>query len=121
MEGSFIYNDPHMIRINADRYLQRYRKMSAMLRSSQAYKKSFGNDGMLDEATVQAEMFAIRALILSVEDTSEKYLLYHYYIKGCTVKKCARLLGVSLRTAHRIKARALEIVATLLSQQQKSI
>lgn len=115
MEGSFIENDSHMTKIHADRYLQRYKKMSTILRSSQALKKSFGSDGMLDEATVQAEMFAIRALILSVEDTSEKYLLYHYYIKGCTVKKCARLLGVSLRTAHRIKTRALESIGALIS------
>ncbi len=117
MEGSFIEKDSHMTKIDADHYLQKYRKMNAILRSSQALKKSFGSDGMLDEATVQAEMFAIRALILLLEDTSEKYLLYHYYIKGCTVKKCARLLGVSLRTAHRIKASALESIALLISHE----
>lgn len=115
MEGCFTNKKSEITRTDADRYLRGYRKMNGILRSSQTYRKSSGLDCALDEATLQAQMYGIRSLILSVSDISERYLLYGYYIKGQTVGGCARSLGISLRSAHRLKARALESIGALLS------
>lgn len=118
MEGYFIEKKTEFTKKDADRYLLGFRRMRGIARSSATFKRSIGADGALDDATLQAEMFGVRSAILSVEDVSERYLLYNYYVKGHTVEVCARMLGISLRSAHRLKARALESVARRMSEDK---
>ena len=116
MEGSFTEKEIDVSRVEADRALRAYRKMNSVLRSARSYGRHFGDD--MDEATVYAQMYSLRSLILSVEDARERMFLYHYYIKGATLKMCAKLLGVSLRTVSRVKNSALDSVAFKMKNQK---
>ena len=78
MEGSFIEEEINVSRTEADRTLREYRKMNSVLRSARSYGRHFGDD--MDEATIHAQMYSIRSLILSVEDARERMFLYHYYM-----------------------------------------
>ena len=98
-------------RVEADRTLRAYRRMNSVLVSSRSYGRHFGNDEQLDDAAILAQMFSLRAIILSVEDVRERMFLYQYYIKGRSFDACAKILGVSKRTVSRIKISALESVA----------
>ena len=106
MEGSFIEEKVIATRVDMDRLLRSYRKMSEALRASKTFFRADAAD--LDETAVQAEMYSLRSLILSVEDPMERMLLYHYYVKGSTLEICAKALGISLRSINRVKNRALE-------------
>lgn len=110
MEGCFIDGCVDVTRIEADRILRVYRKMNSILRSSRSYGRHF-DDGEMNEAAIQAQMYSLRSLVLSVEDARERMFLYHYYIKGHTLQTCAKLLGVSLRTVSRIKNSSLDKIS----------
>ena len=99
-----------LTRVAADRSLRGYRKMADALRSANSWGQRFGDDGCFDEASMMAQMYALRSRILSVEDMRERMFLYHHYIRGATLEDCAQALGVSLRTVSRIKNRALDSV-----------
>ncbi len=111
MEGCFVKEKNGLARVETERYLRAYRRLNGILRSSRAYSRLSMDNDCADEAAIHAEMYAIRAVILSVEDARERMLLYYYYIKGCTVEKCAEILGISLRTAYRLKNSALDSAA----------
>ena len=106
MEGSFIKENVVLTRAEMDRILSSYRKMNEALHSSSTFMRAENND--LDETAIQAEMYSLRSFVLSVENPSERMLLYHYYIKGQTLEICAKILGVSIREIYRIKSRALD-------------
>lgn len=118
MEGSFIDEFVDISRVEADRALRAYRRMSSVLRSSRDYGRHFGDGDDMDESILQAQMYSVRSLVLSVEDARERMLLYHYYIKGSTLPTCAKLLGVSLRTVSRIKLDALDTVAKKMKSEK---
>ena len=110
MEGSFIEEKQKLARIDCDRVLRSYRTMNDVLMSSRAWGRTFGEDDNLDEAAMRAQMYAIRSAILEVEDSRERLLLYHYYVKGRTLEACAKILGVSRRSIYRIKVRAIDSI-----------
>ena len=114
MKDGFIDEGVLLARAKADRMLRTYRKMNSVLRSARAYGRYFFDDGELDESGIQAQMYAMRSAILSLEDARERVFLYQYYVKGHTLEECAKFMGVSLRTASRIKTSALESVAIKL-------
>ena len=64
-----------------------------------------------DEALVKAKMFEIKMFVTSLPPDERKLFLYYYYIKGETVERCGELLGISRRTAYRLKVRALDHAA----------
>lgn len=65
---------------------------------------------MLDEAPLaRARMFSIRHFILDLPNSDEKLFLYYHYIKGESTERCAELLGISRRSAFRMRNRALEM------------
>lgn len=99
-----------LCRTEMDRKLRAYRALGSLLRSSGTYGRNFGTlaDGCVDEVAIQSQMYAVRSLILSLSEPKERFLLYNYYIKGLTLEKCAKLLGVSRRTVYRLKNRALD-------------
>ena len=97
-------------------YLLGYTMNQKLLRLAK-YESDFfggGNKGegvMPSEAPLaRARMYEVRHFILSLDNSDEKLLLYYHYVKGESIEKCAELLGVSTRTAFRIKARALRMV-----------
>ena len=99
-------------RAEINRYLRDYRRTYSMLKSSSLTRKFSGEEGYradADEALFRARMFEIRAFVLSIEQTPEKMLLYYYYIKGFTLDKCAKILGISRRSVYRLKIKALDL------------
>lgn len=57
----------------------------------------------------KAKMYEVRHFVLSLGNCDERLLLYYHYLKGESVAKCAELLGVSERTAFRLKNKALAL------------
>ena len=110
MEGSFISVDAQPTRASKDRALRSYRMLSGVLRSSRSYGRYFSADDLKDDAAIEAQMYSLREAVLAVEDARERLILYHYYIKGQNMDVCAKILGVSLRTANRIKTKALDSI-----------
>lgn len=99
-------------RADINRYLRDYRRTYSMLRASSltkrfSYEDTFSADA--DEAIFRSKMFEIRSLILSIEQIPEKMLLYYYYVKGFTIERCAKVLGISRRSVYRLKLRALDL------------
>lgn len=111
MKDGCVDENVMLSRASADRVLRTYREMNCVLRSSQSYGRRFFDEGEPDETVLMAQMYSLRSAILSVEDAREKAFLYHYYVKGCTLAECAKILGISLRTVSRIKLSALDSVS----------
>ena len=104
-------------RTQIDNFLKGYNTNRRLLHIEK-YEKEFFNggrfppekDGMPSETPLsRARMFEIRHFILSLGNCDEKLLLYYHYVKGDPIERCAELLGVSRRTAFRMKSRALYI------------
>ncbi len=97
-------------------YLAGYKTYQKLLQFEK-YKKEFFRDEYAqydsempnEEPLARAKMFDIRHFILSLDNCDEKLLLYYLYVKGDTVERCAELLGISTRTAYRLKTRALSL------------
>ena len=99
-------------RADINRYLRDYRRAYSMQRSSSLTKRFSEEDvyhTSADEAVFRSKMFEIRSLILSIEQTPEKMLLYYYFVKGYTLDRCARVLGISRRSVYRLKLKALDL------------
>ncbi len=107
MEGCFTTEVSKLARVEADRYLRSYRRMNSLLRSSRTFYRLDTSASCLDEAAIQAQMYALRALVLSMDDVQCRALLYNYYIKGHTLEECAEIIGISIRSVYRLKNRAL--------------
>lgn len=73
-----------------------------------------------DECFWRAKMFSVRRFVMGVDVACFKQLLFYHYIKSETVERCAELMGISRRSAFRIKKRALEYVARQKFQNLKS-
>ena len=114
-------------KISTDQFLKGYTLYKRML-GIEKYQceyspeeDSFFNEidkDMLKEAPIaRVKMFEVRHFILGLENSNEKLLLYYHYVKGESVERCAELLGMSRRSAFRLKNRALEVAhAALVSQ-----
>ncbi|MBO5714786.1 MAG: sigma-70 family RNA polymerase sigma factor [Clostridia bacterium] len=111
MEGSFIEENAKMTRCDCDRVLRSYRELNDMLKSSRSWGRHIGEDGLLDEAAIHSQMYAIRSVILALDDPKMRMFLYHYYIKGHTLETCGKLLGISIRSVYRLKNASLEKIA----------
>ena len=106
----------NMTREQMAEYLSNYR-YGARLLGMNKYEKEFFDSNYSkalnaeDEALVKAKMFEIKMFVTSLPPDDRKLFLYYYYIKGETVERCGELLGVSRRTAYRMKNRALDYAA----------
>lgn len=98
-----------------ENFLAGYSMNKKMLRMAKYEREFFGggadgSDGMpCEEPLAKARMYEVRHFILSLDNSDEKLFLYYHYVKGDSVERCAELLGISTRTAYRLKARALEL------------
>lgn len=81
--------------LNADRYECRY----------------MGGETSMDDVFLQAKMFQIREFVYSLPNCSEKLFLNCHYIRAYTVEKSAEMMGISVRSAYRLKKRALALAA----------
>ena len=66
-----------------------------------------------------AKMFEVRHFIMMMQNSDEKLLLYHHYVRGESVERCAELLGMSRSSAFRLKKRALTLAAEAYSERAK--
>ena len=53
------------------------------------------------------EMYKVRHFIMDLPNGEEKLLLYFHYVKGESVERCSELIGVSRRSAFRLKHKAM--------------
>ena len=104
-------------RAEADRLLRAYRRSEEILRATRKFSGGnyYGEDTAC-EAALSARMFSLRSAILGMSDERERMVLYFYYVKGFTLERCAKMMGVSLRTVVRIKSAALEKIAEKLQK-----
>lgn len=106
-----------------DALLKQYGNGLKMLKLNK-YEQDFFNgetpdDGLFcadDEAYIKARMFEIKRFVTSLPPDDRKLLLYYHYIRGESVPRCGELLGMSRRSAFRLKARALEYAAIRYSR-----
>ncbi len=107
-------------------YLKTY-ALNKKLLGIEKYHKEYFHDSsrflgsidaqMLDEAPLaRARMFSVRHFILALPNSDEKLFLYYHYIKGESAERCAELLGISRRSAFRLKNRALIIAYNSLKK-----
>ena len=101
-----------------DSLLRQYEYGLKMLRLNKYEQDYFGGelpqDGLFcadDEAYTKARMFEIKRFVTSLPPDDRKLFLYYHYIRGESVAKCGELLGISRRSAFRLKGRALEYAA----------
>lgn len=100
-----------------ENYLKEYSLNRKLLMIGKYEEEYFGGGNFSDfdkdmpsEAPLaRAKMFDVRHFILSLDNSDEKIFLYFHYVKGEPVEKCAELLGISSRTAFRLKNRALSL------------
>ncbi len=118
----------------AERYLSEYRTAYRMLRAGMsgicrdAYGmmgEDFGGrpsrllaaaHGVIgeDDRMWEDKLTSIRATVLAVEEPNEKIFLFQHYIRGNTVETCAEILDISVRTAFRLKKRALLTISEMI-------
>lgn len=98
-------------------FLNGYTMNKKMLRMEK-YEQQFMSSGKLAEygdgmplqtPLARANMYEVRHFILALPNSDEKLFLYYHYVKGSPVRTCAELLGISERSAFRLKNRALEL------------
>ena len=64
-----------------------------------------------DDHNVLVKMYDIRRFVLSLGSGTEKLFIFDHYIHGESVGRVAELMGISRRSAFRIKRRALRYAA----------
>lgn len=53
------------------------------------------------------EMYKVRHFIMDLPNCEEKLLLYFHYVKGESIERCSELIGVSRRSAFRLRHKAM--------------
>lgn len=111
-----------------ENYLRNYGFYKKLLRMDK-YEQEYFNSGYTPLSDIRecpsevtlahAKMFEVRHFIMSMENSTEKLLLYNHYVKGCSVDRCAELLGISRSSAFRLKKRALVLAAEHYAQNRK--
>ncbi len=103
---------------STEEFLRQYRYGFKLLAMNKYERDYLGpescRDGLYcadEEAYIKARMFEVKRFVTALPPDDRKLFLYYYYIHGETIEKCGELLGVSRRTAYRLKRRALEYAA----------
>lgn len=112
-------NDDIKVDCQAEEYLGEYALYRRLMEMNQYEKDYFGkSEKDIDflgremnlpgnDAYIRMRMFEIRRFVLSLGNCNEKLFLFYHYIHGETVVRCAELMGISRRSAFRLKRRAL--------------
>ncbi|MBE6577007.1 MAG: hypothetical protein E7653_02575 [Ruminococcaceae bacterium] len=105
-------------KIKVESYLKTYALNKKLLRLEKYCRDFLADD--IDDAEkhlmneiplARAKMFEVRHFILEMPNSDEKLFLYYHYIKEESTEKCADLLGISRRSAFRMRHRALELAS----------
>ena len=72
-----------------------------------------------DESYWKARIYEVASLLGGMKSGREKSVLYYRYVKGETMESVARLLGVSRRTAFRLRDRGLLSAGLLLCKKRE--
>ena len=64
-----------------------------------------------ESSRISTKMFELRRFVLSLGGCNEKLFLFYHYIHGESVGRVAELMGISRRSAFRLKKRALDFAA----------
>ena len=106
-----------------DHILSEYSVFRKLLDMDLYNKQYFGNAEILlkkenatalassESSRITSKMFFIRRFVLSLGGCNEKLFLFYHYIHGESVGRVAELMGISRRSAFRLKKRALEFAA----------
>lgn len=100
-------------------YLNEYTVFRRMMDMNFYEKEYFGNAYIFKEspslpggdAYIKGRMFEIRRFVLSLGGCNEKLFLFYHYVHGESVSRCAELMGISRRSAFRLKKRAIAYAA----------
>ena len=97
-----------------DTYLKGYMLNRRMLQLNIYENKKLLNSEWEEESPgelsmARARMFEIRHNIMSLDNCDEKLMLYYHYIKGETIERCSELIGVSRRSAFRLRHKAMAL------------
>lgn len=101
----------------AKAFLDSYTLYKSWLNANRYERRYFGAAPDGDDAFLQAKMFLVRSLILSLPNLPEKLFLNCHYLRGHTVEKCAELMDISPRSAYRLKKKALLLVSRALEEK----
>lgn len=108
-------------------YLRSYSFYKKLLKLDRYEQEYFGASPMRERSIYEhhgevslahAKMFEVRHFIMMMQNSDEKLLLYHHYLRGESVERCAELLGMSRSSAFRLKKRALTLAAEIYSQKK---
>lgn len=119
---------------SAERYLSEYRTAYRMLRAGMSgiYRDGYrmmGEEygkkpsrllaaahGLVtdDDRIWEEKLVSIRATVLAVAEPDQKIFLFQHYIRGVTIEACAEIMDISVRTAYRLKKRALLTVSEMI-------
>ena len=101
-----------------------YKKLLRLDKYEQDYfgSSAFGERGIYEHhgeiSLAHAKMFEVRHFIMMMQNSDEKLLLYHHYVRGDSVERCGELLGISRSSAFRLKKRALTLAAELYAERK---
>ena len=107
-----------------DTILSEYSVFRKLLDMDLYNKQYFGNAEILlkkerqeilfsaESSRITAKMFSLRRFVLSLGGCNEKLFLFYHYIHGESVGRVAELMGISRRSAFRLKKRALDFAAS---------
>lgn len=116
-----------------DSILSEYSVFRKLLDMDLYNKQYFGNAEILskndrhesmlavESSRITTKMFELRRFVLSLGGCNEKLFLFYHYIHGESVGRVAELMGISRRSAFRLKKRALDFAATRYSIYLKKI
>ncbi|MBE6600051.1 MAG: sigma-70 family RNA polymerase sigma factor [Ruminococcaceae bacterium] len=89
------------------RGLESYTELTLFIASAKAAGVTdAGELFAVDEMSCRAK--DIREFVTALPNCKEKLLLYFRYIRGMSMEKTAELLGISPRSAYRMRQRALD-------------
>ena len=103
---------------NAKEFLSSYTLHKKWLNASRYDREYFGASSSDDEVFLQAKLFLVREFIASLPNCPEKLFLNCHYVRGHSVETCAELMDLSVRSAYRLKKRALALAAEQLSAKE---
>lgn len=98
----------------ADAYLKEYGLCKKALTVNKYEKEFMGGKTTGEDVFLQAKMRQVKDFVYALPPRQEKLFLNCYYLRGFTVEKSAELMDVSVRSAFRLKKRALCLAALAL-------
>jgi len=102
-------------------FLASYAFHQKCLKASRYESEFFGAESSGDEVFISARLFEVREFVASLPNCPEKLFLSCHYLRGHSVEKCAELMDMSLRSAYRLKKRALALAAEKLKSGNFSL